>query len=177
MSNEGWVRRPSQLVGACAQARWKTLQWFGCSSHLSAETRAAAPRPPRQHWWLRARSPTTRAMGVASPAGKPLTAGACLCTPFAHAIHTLTGVLGSCSQERGIGSCWSFVDKGMGWRVRGCLLWLESQWIAACLAVQLLVRRESGSRDLDLGLHHGRGCQPCCGGGRCLRRSRAPGAR
>ena len=96
------------------------------------------------------------AMGVASPAGKPLTAGACLCTPFAHAIHTLTGVLGSCSQERGIGSCWPFVDKGMGWRVTGCLLWLESRWIAACLAMQLLVRRESGSRDLDLGLHHGR---------------------
>ena len=48
----------------------------------------------------------------------------------------------------------------------GRMLGLECRWIAACLSMRLLVRRENGSRDLDL--HAQRGSHAVVEAGVCV---------
>ena len=63
--------------------------------------------------------------------------------------------------------------RGMGSRAMGCVVWVTSKLTATCLAMRRRVRRESAfarSRPRTA-------CEAHAGGGRCLRRSRAPQAR
>ena len=98
---------------------------------------------------------------------------ACCRARCAHGLHAHDGVdpmIDSLVQMASL--CAHFVG-GVGCRAMGCMVWLEIQLAAICFAMRRRVRREIASSDVDLHrrVPHG------CGGGRRLRRFRAPWAR
>ena len=112
-------------------------------------------------------------MGALVAVGKHLPGLACTRARMNEPQHARIRVIVSCSQMQRSGSLWSFLVDGTWFRAMDCTVWLEIQLAAICFAMRRRVRREIASSDVDLHrrVPHG------CGGGRRLRRFRAPRAR
>ena len=140
----------SWLAIALGQARWKSLQPFGCSPAFSRALSAASTTFPLHCWWVRALTLQSSWMGALIATGKSPTALACTHAWHAHAPHALTGLVARARRYSKDGSCIDmFGRSGRYWQL-GSLVRLGPRPTATCFAMRPPRCRENASRVIDL---------------------------